>query len=146
MQIKKLDHSALVVGDLERARWFYGTVLGLAEVARPSNFTFGGAWFRGEGFELHLILAADTTAPAGFGDLGPAAARGLAHHLGFEVDDLAATEAHLCTNGVPIVGGPIPRGDGPLQLYVLDPDGTFIEFFQWEPATTLPTEERAAIR
>lgn len=146
MQIKKLDHVALVVRDLARARWFYGTVLGLEEIPRPTTFTFGGCWFRGEGVELHLILAGDTTAPAGFGDAGPAVTRGLAHHLGFEVDDLAATEAHLRQHGVTITGGPIPRGDGPIQLYVLDPDGNFMEFFQWDADVSLPLEERGAIR
>jgi catechol 2,3-dioxygenase-like lactoylglutathione lyase family enzyme len=146
VEITRLDHSALVVRDLERARHFYGAVLGLTEVPRPRNFTFAGCWFRGNGFELHLILAADTTAPAGFGELGKGAASGLAHHLGFEVPDLAATVAHLRRHDVTIVGGPLPRSDGAVQLYVLDPDGNFIEFFQWDEALTLPIEERGAIR
>lgn len=145
VQIKKLDHSALVVSDIDRARRFYGVVLGLPEVPRPRNFTFGGCWFRGTGFELHLILDRDTTAPAGFGDAGAAATRGLAHHLGFEVDDLAATEAHLRKHGANIIGGPLPRGDGAIQLYVLDPDGNFLEFFAWDARSTLPVEERAAM-
>jgi catechol 2,3-dioxygenase-like lactoylglutathione lyase family enzyme len=145
VDIRKLDHSALVVSDVERSRWFYGTVLGLEEIPRPQNFTFGGAWFRGANFELHLILASDTTAPAGFGEAGPAAARGLAHHLGFEVTDLAATEAHLRQHGISIVGGPIPRGDGPIQLYINDPDGNFIEFFAYDEHSTLPVVERGAI-
>jgi catechol 2,3-dioxygenase-like lactoylglutathione lyase family enzyme len=146
VEITRLDHSALVVSDLERARRFYGGVLGLTEVPRPSSFTFGGCWFRGNGFELHLILAADTTAPPGFGELGKGATRGLAHHLGFEVPDLAAVEAHLRANDVTILGGPLPRSDGAVQLYVLDPDGNFLEFFQWDEASTLPVEERSAIR
>jgi catechol 2,3-dioxygenase-like lactoylglutathione lyase family enzyme len=146
MQITKLDHSALVVRDLERARAFYGGVLGLVEIARPQSFTFGGAWFRGQGFELHLILEADTTAPAGFAEAGAGAARGLAHHLGFEVDDLAAAETRLRAHSVTIIGGPLPRGDGVLQLYVLDPDGNMLEFFQWFDADALPTIERSAVR
>lgn len=145
MEIRKLDHSALVVRDLAASRRFYGEILGLEEIARPSSFTFGGCWFRGAGFELHLILAADTTAPAGFGEAGPAAARGLAHHLAFEVDDLAAAEAHLRASGVAIVGGPLPRGDGPVQLYVNDPDGNFLEFFSWNADPALPVVERAAM-
>ncbi len=145
MQIKKLDHSALVVSDLERARWFYGTVLGLEEVSRPPNFTFGGCWFRGAGFEFHMILEGDTTASAGFGDAGSGATRGLAHHLGLEVSDLQATEAHLRAHGANIIGGPLPRGDGAVQLYVLDPDGNFLEFFVWDKTSSLPVEERASM-
>jgi catechol 2,3-dioxygenase-like lactoylglutathione lyase family enzyme len=144
VEIRRLDHSALVVRDLGVARRFYGEILGLEEIPRPQSFTFGGCWFRGAGFELHLILAADTTAPAGFAEPGPAAARGLAHHLGFEVADLAAVEAHLRAHGVTIVGGPLQRGDGPVQLYVDDPDGNMLEFFSWNADPALPIEERAA--
>jgi catechol 2,3-dioxygenase-like lactoylglutathione lyase family enzyme len=146
MQLKKLDHSALVITDLARARQFYGEVLGLTEIPRPPTFTFAGAWFRGQGFELHLIVDKDTTTHAGFGELGPSAQRGLAHHLGFEVDDLAAVEAHLRKHGANIIGGPLPRGDGPVQLYVLDPDGNFLEFFDRAAKASAPVEERAAIR
>lgn len=145
MHIKKLDHSALIVSDLARTRHFYGEVLGMLEVARPDNFTFAGCWFRGEGFELHFICESDTTAVAGFGDLGTGAKKGLAHHLGLEVENIRAVESHLRTNGVPIVAGPLPRGDGVTQLYVLDPDGTFLEFFQWDPESNLVVEERGAV-
>ncbi len=46
MEIRRLDHVALLVKDVERSRRFYGQVLGMEEVPRPSNFTFPGAWFR----------------------------------------------------------------------------------------------------
>ena len=145
MHIEKLDHSALVVSDLDRAQRFYGQVLGLQEIPRPKTFKFAGCWFRGEGFELHLILDRDTTAHAGFGDAGPSATRGLAHHLGFRVNSLVEAEAHLRAHHANIIGGPLPRGDGAVQLYVLDPDGNFLEFFEWNPDTTLPVEERGAM-
>ncbi len=146
MQIKRLDHSALVVADLDRTRWFYSHVLGLEEIARPSTFSFGGCWFRGQGFELHCILERDTTAPAGFGQPGLGANTGLAHHLGFEVDDVGAVEARLRAHGAAIVAGPMQRGDGIVQLYVNDPDGNFIEFFMHAPGSTLPQFERAPVR
>ncbi|MGE5334009.1 MAG: VOC family protein, partial [Nitrososphaerota archaeon] len=38
-----MDHSALVVQDLDRSRVFYGEVLGLVEVPRPKSFDFRGA-------------------------------------------------------------------------------------------------------
>ncbi|MFN8481554.1 MAG: VOC family protein [Anaerolineae bacterium] len=146
MHIQKLDHSALIVSDLDKARWFYGEVLGLEEIPRPANFTFGGCWFRGDGFEIHLIREADTTTRAGFGDGGTGAKVGMVHHLGLEVDDIQATERYLREQGATILGGPMPRGDGPIQLYVADPDGNFLEFFQRDGAWSLPIEERAPVR
>lgn len=146
MRLRKLDHSALVVQDLEKASWFYGEVLGLQEVPRPKNFTFGGRWFQGPDFQLHLILAQDTTAPAGFADAGEAALVGLAHHLAFEVEDLDETIAHLRAHQVEIVGGPMLRGDGVIQMYVYDPDRNFLEFFVWDRQSSLHVEERAAMR
>lgn len=145
MQIKKMDHSGLIVRDLERSRWFYGDVLGLVEIARPKSFAFGGTWFRGPGFELHLILADDTTAPVGFGDPGEGGLTGLAHHLGFEVDDLEAVLAHLRAQGVEILSGPMPRGDGVQQAYVFDPDGNLLEFFEWDGDSALPIEDRQPV-
>jgi catechol 2,3-dioxygenase-like lactoylglutathione lyase family enzyme len=143
--IKALDHSALISADLERTRWFYCTVLGLEEIPRPESFRFGGCWFRGPGFELHMILEQDTTARAGFGDAGPGARIGLAHHLGFEVEDLAALTDRLRAHAVPIFAGPMQRGDGVVQLYVNDPDGNFLEFFTHTPDSALPVIERAAV-
>ncbi len=142
MRIKKLDHSALVVRDLERARWFYGEALGLVEIPRPKSYAFRGAWFRGSSFELHLIHSDETTAPAGFGDLGEGVLRGLAHHLAFEVEDLDAALARLRDHGIETVSGPLPRGDGALQAYVFDPDGNFLEFFSWNSDESLAVEER----
>ncbi|MBV9230097.1 MAG: VOC family protein [Chloroflexi bacterium] len=145
MQLRKMDHTALVVRDLEQSRRFYGEILGLPEIPRPSNFTFGGCWFQGPDFQIHLILESDTTAPAGFADAGEAAPKGLAHHIAFEVADLNATLAHLKAHNIEIIGGPMPRGDGVIQSYVYDPSGNFLEFFMWDPNSTLQVEERSAI-
>ncbi len=146
MYIKTLQHSGLVVRDLEKSRWFYGTVLGMQEVPRPANFTFSGAWFQGGDSQLHLILERDTTAPAGFVDAGPAKHTGLATHLAFEVHDLAAVKSRLEQHGIAILGGPMLRGDGIEQMYFQDPDGYLLECFQWIGAETQQQAvERAAI-
>ena len=129
MDIQSLGHCGLVVCDLEKSRWFYGTVLGMEEVPRPKTFKFGGAWFRSGGCEVHLVLAKDTVAPAGFPDAGAAICTGLATHLAFEVPDLEKVIATLEKHGVEIKGGPMARGDGVMQLYLHDPDGYLIEFF-----------------
>lgn len=145
VELKGLQHCSLVVRDLERSRWFYGTVLGMEEVPRPSTFTFRGAWFRRGGHEVHLILASDTTAPPGLPDPGVGKQTGLATHIAFEVADLEAARAELQRHGVRVVGGPMPRGDGVMQLYVEDPDGYLIELFE-RTAAGLGGPERGAVR
>lgn len=147
MKIKRLQHCGLVVQDLEKSCWFYGTVVGLQEVPRPPNFTFRGAWFRcPSGDEFHLIVAGDTTAPAGFQEPGPGKHSGLATHIAFEVEDLPAVKARLEEHGLEILGGPLMRGDGVEQLYLHDPDGYMIEFFHWTGANQQDAPERAPVR
>ncbi len=131
MNIRALDHAALLVKDIERSRHFYGMVLGMNEEPRPSNFSFPGAWFRKGTAHLHLIgeIEEERAAHVVPTYRGDELAIGHATHLAFEVDDLKATQEHLHSHNIEIVGGPRPRGDGVEQLYVLDPDGYVIEFF-----------------
>ena len=141
----KLQHCGLVVEDLEQSKRFYGDFLGMEEVPRSPTFTFAGAWFRSAGTEIHVIQARDTTAVAGFPDPGRGENTGLATHFAFEVDDLEAMVAKAEKMGVPIVGGPMGRGDGVHQLYLHDPDRYLVELFQWVDRGE-GSEERAAVR
>ena len=145
MEVKTLSHCGLVVRDLEKSRWFYGTVLGMTEVPRPKTFRFRGAWFRGGDSELHLILAEDTVAPPGFEDAGAAAKTGLATHIAFEVLDLEPVLETLRKHNIEIKGGPMPRGDGVVQVYLLDPDGYMLEFFQWSEERGIGGPTRDAV-
>jgi len=125
-----LQHCGLIVADLERSRRFYGDALGLEEVQRPSNFAFEGAWFQaGEG-QLHLLVESETTGTAGGPEPGPSARVGLANHIALEVDDLAGALARLERHGVGLIGGPMPRGDGYVQVFTRDPDGYVVELFE----------------
>jgi catechol 2,3-dioxygenase-like lactoylglutathione lyase family enzyme len=142
----RLQHCGLVVADLERSRRFYAEALGLEEVPRPPNFTFAGAWFRVGEDEIHLLAEADTTGSAGTGDPGSSAAFGLAHHLAFEVDDLDAACARLEEAGVPLTGGPMPRGDGVTQVFFRDPDGHLLELFQRTGEDQSDAPARAPVR
>ena len=142
----RLQHCGLVVADLDRSRRFYAEALGLEEVPRPPNFTFAGAWFRFGEDEIHLLAEADTTGRAGAPDPGPSAAFGLATHLAFEVDDLAAACARLVENGVVLIGGPMPRGDGVTQVFFHDPDGYVLELFQWTNEDQSEAPERRPVR
>ncbi len=134
MEIRKLDHAALLVKDVEQSRHFYGQVLGMEEVPRPRNFAFPGAWFRKGSAELHLIGEAE---PGRAAQVQPGyrrneQSRGYAAHIAFEVDDLDEAQRHLRACGVEVVGGPQLRGDGVLQLYICDPDNYIVELFVWQ--------------
>lgn len=128
--IRGIQHCALVVGDLDRSRRFYGGALGLEEIDRPSSFAFGGAWFRAGADEVHLIVESDTTMCAGAKAPGSALQSGLVTHLALEVDDLEDTLSRLRARGVEIGGGPMPRGDGVEQAFMRDPDGYVVEVFE----------------
>lgn len=142
----RLQHCGLIVADLERSRRFYGGALGLEEVARPHNFVFAGAWFEVGEDQIHLLVASETTARAGTDDPGPSVAAGLATHIAIEVDDLAPALARLDEHGVELVGGPMPRGDGYDQAFLLDPDGYVIELFEYTGADQSDAPPRAPIR
>jgi catechol 2,3-dioxygenase-like lactoylglutathione lyase family enzyme len=135
MEIRRLDHAALLVKDVERSRRFYGQALDMEEVSRPSNFNFPGAWFRKGSAEIHLIGEAE---PGRAAQVQPGGYRpdelsiGYAAHFAFEVADLEEARQHLQAHDIAIVGGPRPRGDGVMQLYVRDPDGYIVELFVWQ--------------
>ena len=142
----RLQHCGLIVADLERSRRFYGGALGVEEVPRPHNFVFAGAWFQVGEDQVHLLVAAETTGRAGADDHGPSVATGLATHLAIEVDDLVAAMGRLAEHGVELVGGPMPRGDGYDQVFVLDPDGYVIELFEHTGADQSDAPLREPIR
>jgi catechol 2,3-dioxygenase-like lactoylglutathione lyase family enzyme len=143
----RLQHCGLLVGDLERSRRFYGAALGLEEVPRPPNFAFAGAWFRlGDGGEIHLLAEADSTGRAGAFDPGAGLAGGLATHVALEVRGLARWQERLASHGVAVASGPMPRGDGVVQIFVLDPDGYVVELFERTGEDQTGAPERAPIR
>jgi catechol 2,3-dioxygenase-like lactoylglutathione lyase family enzyme len=134
MEIRGLNHAALLVKDVERSRRFYGQVLGMEEVPRPSNFNFPGAWFRQGSAEIHLIGEEEPgrvaqVQPGGYRPEELASDHGT--HIAFEVANLEEARQHLQAHSVALVGGPRPRGDGVMQIYVCDPDGYIIELFVW---------------
>jgi glyoxylase I family protein len=111
-------HVSFCVTDLERARRFYGDVLGLAEIPRP-DLGLPGAWYRVGDTELHLIVApagADTGTP-------PQRLSPLADHAAFAIPDYDEAVAHLHAAGVPVFGTRSELG----QLWVQDPDGHVLE-------------------
>jgi catechol 2,3-dioxygenase-like lactoylglutathione lyase family enzyme len=123
LKIHELNHVAIHVSDLAASEHFYGEVLELPRIPRPA-FSFPGAWFALGSQELHLI--ADP-------DLLTAGRRH--HHFALRVDNAHDAKAALQAKGVTEFRGPSPRPDGPMQLFILDPDGYSVELYDtrcWE--------------
>ena len=142
----RLQHCGLIVADLARSRRFYGEALGLEEVPRPHNFVFEGAWFQAGNDQLHLLAESETTGRAGGSDPGRSASVGLANHVALEVDDVRAYVDRLADHGVELIGGPMPRGDGYDQVFLLDPDGYVVELFEHTGEDQSDAPPRAPIR
>ena len=110
-----VDHVQLSIpeGAEDRARGFYGEILGLREVAKPAALADrGGCWFAGPGVAIHLGVE------PGFRPLAKA-------HPALLVCDLEAARGALTAAGVAIEeddsGLPVRR------CYVRDPFGNRIE-------------------
>jgi len=116
MKFRQLDHVAIHVADVARSCEFYERVLGVESIPRPA-FSFPGAWYRlGETQELHLIGDRDKAVHS----------HNRGNHFALLTDDFDAWESHL--EGLGIEYAPRrTRPDGALQLYVIDPDGHYIE-------------------
>lgn len=117
---EQLHHVSVIVTDLERAKAFYGGVLGLKETLRP-DFDFGGAWYAvgDTGQQLHLIVHDGETRRSGGIDTRDG-------HFALRVRSYKETLAWLDRCGVPCEARPRPKA-GFAQIYVLDPDRNIIE-------------------
>ena len=120
---KILSHVSVTVTDVEKAREFYGGVLGFPEIPRPA-FDFPGIWYSlGGDLQLHIILNDQLVRPAA--EREKIVARYA--HFALWTDDADATAKRIQQLGLPcrdVISGPT----GLRQLFVKDPDGNMVEF------------------
>ncbi len=118
MQIIALDHVQLAMpeGQEQKARDFYGSILGFVDVPKPENLAArGGCWFEKGAIRLHLGVERP---------FSPARKA----HPAFLVDDLHEMIAHLTQVGIEtIVNEPLQDYD---RCYIHDPFGNRIELMQ----------------
>ena len=112
--IQRIDHIAINVSDMSRARAFYAGVLHLREVLRPKSFDFAGAWYRIGLVDLHLISR---------GEVDPPSRR----HFAFWVNDVHAAAKSIESAGVSVTWDTY-KIDGIDRFFVRDPDGNRLEF------------------
>jgi catechol 2,3-dioxygenase-like lactoylglutathione lyase family enzyme len=116
MKLRRVAHVNLSVDDVERARAFYGGLLGLEDAPRPADAGRAGCWFRLGDVELHLSLepGADNAASK--------------RHVAFEVEDLDAARLRISAAGVAIDDG--RQLAGVRRFFVRDPAGNRLELYQ----------------
>ena len=118
MPVLRLDHVQLAMppGQEDRARAFYGGMLGIPEVEKPPNLAArGGCWFEEGPLKVHLGVEAPF-APA------------RKAHPAFVVDDLRGLAARLQDAGYRVAEDqPLAGCD---RLYVDDPFGNRIELME----------------
>ncbi|CAN5371579.1 VOC family protein [soil metagenome] len=119
MEILELNHVALHVKDVEASVHFYQHILGFPPMSRPA-FDFPGAWFRlGAHQELHLI--GERSKPVNSDKRG--------NHFALKCKSIEQVQKHLEDKNFEY-SGPAKRPDGIQQIFIKDPDGHYIEFFQ----------------
>jgi len=112
-RVQRLDHVALNVTDVARARAFYGGLLGLHEIARPASFTFHGAWFQCGQEVVHLVGRKDPDADR-------------SSHFALWVDDVRAAAKIFAGAGY-AVNWDTTKIPGVDRFFVRDPDGNRVE-------------------
>ena len=116
LHISQIDHSSVIITDVERSRRFYRDVLGLQEINKPRTFDFVVLWFQLGDQQVHLLLKkqADSISP---------------RHFALRVADAGAARTYFRDHGIPTEETtPIPGAD---RFFIHDPDGNRIEIIQW---------------
>ncbi|MBA2175900.1 VOC family protein [Halobacillus locisalis] len=117
-----IHHVSLLVTDIERAKCFYGEVLGFEESSERPDFGFPGAWYQIGETQLHLIVHKDGKTFRGTTEIDTRDG-----HFAVRVKDMEALLERLEKHEVEYVNKPTNKTPWH-QVYVSDPDGNLIEF------------------
>jgi catechol 2,3-dioxygenase-like lactoylglutathione lyase family enzyme len=120
LKAKRINHVTLAMpaGEHDRARKFYGGLLGLEEIPRPEalNAVYDLMWFKFLDILLHLDFTQPWTTPAEN------------RHIAMEVEDLPAWRRYLEGKGATIHEAvAMPDRD---RFYLLDPFGNYFELLE----------------
>ncbi|GGE25742.1 glyoxalase [Pullulanibacillus camelliae] len=120
IDIDHLHHVSLAVTDLEKAKQFYGGILGLPELKRPP-FDFPGAWYQVGNGQLHLIVHPESKTLRKTDSIDTKDG-----HMAIRIKDYKKALEYLKGKPVDIVEKPYSTS-GFSQIFCHDPDGNLIE-------------------
>jgi len=116
--LRAIDHVQIAIppGGEEKARAFYGDMLGLVEVPKPpTSAARGGCWFESGSIKVHLGVEQDFRA-------------NVKAHVAFEVDDVQAL------SDLARAGGYAVKPDDEIadveRAFIFDPFGNRLEFLK----------------
>jgi catechol 2,3-dioxygenase-like lactoylglutathione lyase family enzyme len=116
IKLKSIRHAGVPIGDLGKAKEFYGQILGMTELPRP-ELPIPGAWYECNGVQVHLIGESSTMRGAG---IGP--------HLALQVENLEEAKQELKARGIAFQElTPPPSMRANPVLFIRDPDGNVVE-------------------
>ncbi|MGM0873185.1 MAG: VOC family protein [Bacillota bacterium] len=121
IEVENIHHVSLSVTDLQKAKHFYGTMLGFQELERP-NFDFPGAWYQVGNQQLHLIVHPDSSTLRMDQEINSRDG-----HFAIRVKDYDETLKQLNELGIMISEKPNSKS-GFAQIFCMDPDLNLIEF------------------
>lgn len=135
--IKRIDHIAIVVGDIEAALGFWRDTLGLelAHVEVVPEQQAQVAFLPTGASEVELVRP--TTGTSGVARFLAKRGPGI-HHICFEVDDIVATLAALKARGVRLIDETPQQGAGGKQVAFIHPEstnGVLVELLQPSPGS-----------
>jgi methylmalonyl-CoA/ethylmalonyl-CoA epimerase len=142
--IKRIDHIAIVVPDIEQALGFWQEALGL-DLTHLENVPDQESLvaFLPSG-ESEVELVRPTTETSGVARYLSKRGPGM-HHICFEVDDIADTLAHLKERGVELIDETPKIGTGGKKIAFVHPrstGGVLVELYELQPDE--PQRRRAA--
>ena len=120
IKLKSIRHTGVPVMDVEKAREFYGGVLGFKEIPRPEIKGIPGIWYEWNGTQVHIIGQRNEMAAKGLPGVGT--------HIALQVEDLEEAKKVLTERGIEFreFTPPPNIGNAPV-LFVRDPDGNVVE-------------------
>jgi glyoxylase I family protein len=117
IKLKAVRHTGIRISDVEKAKEFYGQIVGMTELPRP-ELPVPGAWYECNGVQLHLI--GQSEAMRDVPGVGP--------HVALQVEDLEAAKRELNARGIPFKElTPPPSMHANPVLFIRDPDGNVVE-------------------
>ncbi|KKI94058.1 glyoxalase [Bacillus sp. SA1-12] len=120
IEVESIHHVSLSVTNLEKAKHFYGDMLGFKELDRP-DFDFPGAWYQVGNQQLHLIVQQESSTFRSDPEINSKEG-----HFAIRVKDYEKTLKHLKTLGIKIIEKPNSIS-GFAQIFCMDPDLNLIE-------------------